>query len=198
MNMSQHYFNGMLTYIPGFICHSKIEKISELICQESSWQRPQLKLFGREIDVPRLVAYHGDSDAGYVYSGVMNTPSPWTLTLTYLRNKVADYCMVDFNSVLLNKYRDGADSMGWHSDDEASLGASPTIASISLGWTRKFRMHHKFEKKLRFEMPLESGSLLVMSPPCQSDWKHSVPQQKNVGARINLTFRQILQDSQGS
>lgn len=150
-------------------------------------------LFGREVLQPRLACWYGDH--AYSYSGIRLEPRAWTDRLRCLRERCSVDSGVEFNSCLVNLYRDGRDSMGWHADDEPELGREPVIASLSLGDTRVFRMRHK-ETKTVVEIPLEHGSLLVMSGLMQQCWVHEIPKTKKpVGQRINLTFRVIVTDA---
>jgi alkylated DNA repair dioxygenase AlkB len=156
------------------------------------WETHRIHLFGREVDSPRLSCWIGDADASYRYSGVRFEPQPWPDALSALRARLEAACSARFNSVLANLYRDGRDRMGWHSDDEPELGAAPVIASLSLGTARRFALKHKRDPALRFELRLDSGSLLVMRGSTQREWKHALPAMRRIqAARINLTFRQV-------
>ena len=161
----------------------------ELLAQVE-WQSHRITIFGREMLEPRLSAWVGDE--AYRYSGRVRTPLPWTPALDELRSVREEISGARFNSVLCNLYRDGRDSMGWHSDDEPELGEQPVIASISLGSERRFRLRHRTkDEQITTELP--PGSLLVMAGACQLHWKHAVPKTaRPVEPRINLTFRQIL------
>jgi alkylated DNA repair dioxygenase AlkB len=160
----------------------------------SAWKQEIATLFGRRIPVPRLVAWHGD--AAYKYSGILHRPREWTQPLLLLK-RIAEKCArANFNSVLLNLYRDGQDSMGWHSDDEKELGDNPVIASLSLGAERVFHLRHKTDPALKLKLPLPHGSCLVMGGAMQHHWQHALPKTARPliefgGARINLTFRLI-------
>ncbi len=161
---------------------------------EIAWEQHHLKIFGRTLASPRLSCWIGDADAVYTYSRTRFEPRPWTPLLAALRLALRDCCAQDFNSVLCNLYRDGRDSMGWHSDDEPELGAEPTIASLSLGATRRFRLRHKRDPSSRLELDLPAGSLLVMSGATQRHYRHDLPRALRVaGPRLNLTFRHIGQ-----
>ena len=142
-----------------------------------------------------FAAWHGDAEASYVYSGVRHDPLPWTSALRDVRGRLSDETDHEFNSVLLNLYRDGFDSVSWHADDEPELGPAPVIASISLGAPRVFQMKHKQRSDIsRVDIQLEHGSLLMMAGDCQRCWMHQVPKRKGrnaPGPRINLTFRSI-------
>lgn len=159
---------------------------------EIAWERHRLRLFGRDIDAPRLSCWVGDPDAAYRYSGTRFAPHAWTPALAELREYLFAQCGESCNSVLCNLYRDGRDSMGWHSDDEAELGPQPTILSFSFGGVRRFRLRHRKRAELRLELDLPSGSLLRMSGATQQHYRHDLPKTaRAVAARINLTFRRI-------
>lgn len=157
---------------------------------EIPWQRHRLKLFGREVDAPRLSCWIGDADASYVYSRSRFEPLPWTPTIARLRDDLFALVGVRFNSVLANLYRDGRDSVGWHSDDEPELGATPVIASLSFGATRTFRLRSRATREAALSLDLAHGSLLVMAGDTQRLYQHSLPKRAGVTRpRINLTFR---------
>lgn len=161
---------------------------------EVAWRRDHVVMFGRRHAVPRLTAWFGDPGCVYAYSGITLAPRPWSATLSEIRVLVARAAEAPFNAVLLNLYRDGADGMGWHADDEPELGPAPIIASVTLGATRTFQLKHKTRKDLpRVDLDLEHGSLLVMRPPTQAHWLHGVPKRRGraLGPRLNLTFRWI-------
>ena len=158
-----------------------------------AWKHEKIKLFGRWILQPRLTAWYGDEGTDYVYSGLKNIPNPWNATLLNLKGQAEDLSHTKFNSVLLNYYRDGQDSMGWHQDNEKALGVDPTIASLSFGASREFQLRHKLDKSIpTVKSYLENGSLLIMRGKTQQFWQHQVPKtKKNIGERINLTFRYL-------
>ena len=159
-----------------------------------AWKHEKIKLFGRWVLQPRLTAWYGDEGTDYVYSGLKNTPNPWNPTLLNLKDQVEDLSNTKFNSVLINYYRDGQDSMGWHQDNEKALGLDPTIASLTFGTGREFHLRHKFDKSVpTVKSYLENESLLIMSGTTQQFWQHQVPKTKKpIGERINLTFRKII------
>jgi len=159
---------------------------------QTPWQQPQVRLYGRLHAVPRLVAWYGDAEAAYRYSGLSHQPLPWTPLLAEIRARVAAAAGQPLNGVLLNYYRDGGDSMGWHSDDEAELGANPLIASLNLGATRRFDLRRKGQSRIEHSLSLEHGALLVMRGPTQHYWQHQVAKTRSPCApRLNLTFRLI-------
>lgn len=157
------------------------------------WAQRQIKIYGKLQAEPRLTAWYGDEAKRYSYSGLTLHPLPWTETLLQIKARVDAAAKTKFNSVLLNLYRDGRDSNGWHQDNEPELGQNPIIASVSFGATRRFQMRHKFRKELsKIDIALNDGSLLLMAGTTQHFWQHQVPKTaKPVGQRINLTFRVI-------
>lgn len=167
------------------------DALFDRVMAEVDWKQENLRLFGRHIPQPRLSAWYGD--AAYAYSGLRLEPRPWPPVLADLRRRCEEIAGAAFNSVLANLYRDGADSMDWHADDEASLGPAPVIASISLGAARRFQMRRKDKRGEAVCTELGNGDVLVMSGRCQADWLHRVPKTKKpVGPRINLTFRNVV------
>jgi alkylated DNA repair dioxygenase AlkB len=172
-----------------------IAEASELLDRlltEIDWQQEQVLIFGQRRPVPRLVAWHGDPGANYMYSGTPHQPLPWTPALALIRERVLGLTGCTFNSVLLNLYRDGRDGMGWHSDDEPELGRDPVIASVSFGAPRRFCLRHRRRKDQRLDVSLGNGSLLLMAGATQHHWVHAVPKTAiPVGQRVNLTFRRI-------
>ena len=156
------------------------------------WRQEDVLIFGVRRPVPRLVAWHGDPGATYTYSGTPHVPEPWTPELERVRDRVHTLTGRSFNAVLLNLYRDGRDGMGWHADDEPELGRDPAIASVSFGAPRRFCLRHRRRKYSRLDVPLGSGSLLLMSGATQHHWLHAVPKTAQaVGERVNLTFRWV-------
>lgn len=183
---------GELVYWRGFLPRDAACGYFAAVRDEVPWERHTLRLYGRDVPMPRLSAWVGDVDAVYAYSGTIYVPQPWTPALAALRNRVAAASGAVFNSVLANRYRDGRDAMGWHADDERELGPAPLIASLSLGATRRFVLRRKDDARRRVELALEDGSLLVMRGATQRHWQHALPRTaKPVGERINLTFRRI-------
>lgn len=183
-------FDGVARYLPSFISADEADRHFAGLVEETPWEHRHIVLFGKEVLQPRLACWYGDH--AYSYSGIRLEPRAWTDRLRVLRDRCSAQSGVEFNSCLVNLYRDGRDSMGWHADDESELGREPVIASLSLGDTRVFRMRHK-ESKTLVEISLEHGSLLVMSGLMQQCWVHEIPKTKKpVGQRINLTYRTIV------
>jgi len=175
-------------YYPDFLT---IEEANNLYqhCLQLQWRQNQIKMVGKILPVPRLECIYGDQGCDYLYSkSVLLKPLPWTERLAELRDKITAFTGYQFNIVIGNQYRSGADSIGWHADNESLMGVDPAIASVSLGASRKFQIKPIGGKPTDFW--LEHGSLLIMLPGCQSTHLHQIPKTKKlVGCRINLTFR---------
>lgn len=159
---------------------------------EVDWRRDSIRLFGRSHPIPRLHQWYSDPGVEYRWSGLRMRPRPWTDALARLRERVSSAVGCSFNSVLVNLYRDGDDSMGWHADDEAELGDQPVIASVSLGAERDFvlRRRDRNSADRGNTIALAHGSLLVMAGQTQRHWQHALPKRRRITRpRINLTFR---------
>jgi alkylated DNA repair dioxygenase AlkB len=156
---------------------------------ETAWRHESVVVYGKRHLQPRLTAWHGE--ASYTYSGLRLDPVPMTPLLAQLRAAVEAVTGHRYNSVLLNYYRDGADSMGMHSDDEPELGPAPAIASLSYGATRTFVLRHKHHKRT-LKLELEDGNLLLMAGAMQQNWLHGINKTaRQTGPRLNLTFRYV-------
>lgn len=185
--------DGDLRYAPDFLAPAPADLFMRQLLDGIEWQQHHVVVFGRQLPAPRLSAWHGSADAHYAYSGLALTPRPWTAPLLALKTQIETAADCPFNSVLLNQYRTGRDSMGWHSDDEPELGVNPTIASLSLGGTRRFLLRHKRRACAPVEIPLGHGALLIMRGPTQTYWQHQIPKTRHPCARrLNLTFRRIV------
>ncbi len=184
-----------LRYRDGWLGAAEADRLLALLSVEVPWRQERIRMMGREVLQPRLTAWYGDPGTGYRYSGLRLSPLPFTPALAALRDRAAAAAAADmrFNSVLLNLYRDGADSVSWHSDDEPELGPDPIIASVSLGGTRRFDLRHRDRHEIRAALDLGHGSLLVMGESCQIRWQHRIAKTRRPTApRINLTFRRIV------
>lgn len=184
---------GQCFVIERFLDNTAADHYFMELCDQIEWQQPLVRVFGKWHPTPRLTAWYGDSEAIYSYSGVTHSPQAWIAPLIDLKLRIEKEVGSDFNSVLLNSYRTGEDSMGRHSDDEPELGPHPVIASLSLGGPRRFVFKHRFNKTIpAVSVSLGHGALLVMSGPTQDFWWHSLPKtRKRVSPRINLTYRKI-------
>ena len=168
--------------------------VRDQLIAEVPWRQESILVWGKMYRQPRLVAWFGDEGSNYTYSGITLNPIPWTDLLFDIKKRVETVTSADFNSVLLNYYRDNRDSMGFHSDDEAELGQNPVIASLSLGEERTLVLKHRTSKLAKpVRLRLESGSLLLMKGETQRHWKHGIAKEtRRCGPRINLTFRRIV------
>lgn len=156
------------------------------LAHDIPWQQHRLRMFGQEVNEPRLSCWMGDWP--YRYSGRERRPVPWHPLVQAMAGRLESICGQSFDGVLLNCYRHGQDSMGWHADDEPELGPNPMIASVSLGQPRRFLLRHEAGEQR--ELLLEHGSLLVMAGEMQHHWRHALPRMARAeGVRINLTFR---------
>jgi alkylated DNA repair dioxygenase AlkB len=183
--------DGTVNYYGKILNSKEANQNFDLLMKNILWQNDEVIIFGKRIITKRKAAWYGDSDYLYTYSNSTKQALPWTEELSWLRQIVEELVGAKFNSCLLNLYHDGKEGMGWHSDDEKSLGKNNTIASLSLGAERKFLFKHKQTKQI-VSLVLENGSLLVMKEATQSNWLHSLPKSKNIiQPRINLTFRTI-------
>jgi len=188
---------GFLLHEPRLLSESEAEAAFSGLVGEVPFRQETIRLFGKEILQPRLSAWYGDPEAVYTYSGLTLAPLPWSPRLSELRARVEAAAGQRFNSVLINYYRSGEDSMGMHADDEPELGKNPIIASLSLGAARTFVLRPQKKSMAppsKLELELESGSLLVMAGTTQHHYRHGVPKQPGRGPRINLTFRLLRHD----
>lgn len=186
---------AQLRWIPQWLDPDEADGLFAELCESIPWETHRIRIFGREVDSPRLSCWIGDADASYVYSRTRFEPHPWSAALMVLRRRVEAACEARFNSVLANLYRDGQDAMGWHSDDEHELGQQPVIASLSLGAERRFRLRQRTsvggEREI-YGLALPHGSLLCMAGDTQRRYQHDLPRTRAaIGARLNLTFRWI-------
>lgn len=181
-----------LRFDPGWLEAAAADRLFAQLRAGIPWEVHRIRLFGREHASPRLSCWIGDPGTSYRYSGSRFEPRPWPAALDPLRERLQAELGVGFNSVLANRYRDGRDCMGWHSDDEAELGTEPVIASVSLGAPRRFVLKHREAPERRLALDLPHGSLLVMQGGTQRLYRHALPRTaRPVGERINLTFRRI-------
>lgn len=186
--------DGDVWYDGGFYAFAKANQLQTQLLQETPWRQNKITVFGKEYDEPRLTQLYGDAGISYGYSGITYDALPWTETLQTIKENVEKAAKTTFNVCLVNRYRDGQDSNGWHADDEKELGRNPIIASISLGQERFFHLKHNENKEWRYKFLLEHGSLLVMAGKTQHTYKHQIAKTKRaIDERINLTFRKIVE-----
>lgn len=185
--------DGEAIYYPSFFKREESETLFNRLVDETNWKQEQITIYNKTMNIPRSTAWYGDTDKAYTYSGIPMKPNPWTELLLSIKERIEPEVNTHFNSVLLNMYRTGNDSISWHSDDEPELGQNPIIASVSFGATRTFRLRHLEDKKLIRSVELQHGSLLVMRGDIQHKWEHEIPKTSisAVRGRVNLTFRII-------
>ncbi len=182
---------GTLEYIPEFISPQKSALLFDELLAETPWKQGLISIFGKTLATPRLEAFYAEEGLNYAYSGQQLVVHPFTKELESLKKQLEQYTGQKFNSVLINLYRNGNDSNGWHADNEKELGINPFIASISLGTERRFDFKH-IKTKEKKSIILENGSLLLMGGEIQHHWKHQIAKTKKVHSpRINLTFRLV-------
>ncbi len=181
-----------IEYFPNLFLAEKANELFEKLKKEVPWQQDTITVFGQTHPQPRLTALYGNDGKTYSYSNIIMHPNKWNPLLMFIKNEVEEICPENFTTVLLNQYRDGKDSNGWHADNEKELGRNPVIASISFGAERAFHLQHNEIKDCKQKIILEHGSLLIMKGETQHFWKHQIPKtSKTIGPRINLTFRII-------
>jgi alkylated DNA repair dioxygenase AlkB len=181
-----------IMYYPHFFDKPEADHIFAQLNNEIPWQEDTIRVFGKEYQQPRLTALFGNEGKSYSYSNIKMEPHLWSPLLQKIKLVVEKSTNTKFTSVLLNLYRDGKDSNGWHADNEKELGLNPIIASLSFGAERVFQLKHNSIIGLKQNIILEHGSLLLMKGKTQHFWKHQIPKtSKNIGPRINLTFRVI-------
>ena len=193
VNESLSFPENLVEYHPGFVEAQQSHLLLKQLIGEVPWQQQIIPMYGKDVVTPRLTAWYGDREKSYRFSGTRFDPLPWTKELYALKESIQTFTGLSFNSVLLNFYRDGNDSVAWHSDNEKELGMNPHIASLSIGQVRKFEFRHKNEHGRKYALSLENGSLLIMKGDLQHQWEHRIPKSKIQNSeRINLTFRSIL------
>lgn len=185
--------DASITYYPNFFNKEKANALFTALQKEIPWQQDFIRVFGKTHPQPRLTALFGNEGKSYSYSNISMQPHCWSSLLLTIKEKVEETTNTVFSTVLLNYYRNGKDSNGWHADNEKELGTNPIIASISLGAERIFQLKHHTIANQKINITLENGSLLLMQGTTQHFWKHQIPKTtKPIGPRINLTFRIII------
>lgn len=181
-----------ICYFPNFMISEKANFYFEIFRQNIPWQQDDIKVFGKTYAQPRLTALFGNNGKPYSYSNITMQPHEFTPELLEIKKQIEAKTNVIFTTCLLNLYRDGNDSNGWHADNEKELGQRPVIGSVTLGQERFFHLKHRTRKELKHKLLLESGSLLLMQGETQHQWLHQIAKTKKpIGERINLTFRVI-------
>lgn len=184
--------DGEVFYLGNFFDFEQSNNFYKKLINEIEWKQEPVYIYGKEIMQPRLTAWYGDSGKEIHYSGISMEPRPWSRTLLVIKERIEKHLQLKFTSALLNQYRDGNDSLGWHRDNEKELGINPTIASVSFGVSRTFFIRNYKNKKEKYNIELEHGSLLIMKKETQHFWEHSIPKRKRViEPRVNITFRHM-------
>lgn len=184
--------DASIEYYPDFFDKSRATELLTKLINEIPWQQDQITVYGKTHPQPRLTALFGNEGKPYAYSNIVMHPHHWNPLLMFIKNELEEVCEEHFTTVLLNYYRDGKDSNGWHADNEKELGRNPIIASLSFGAERFFHLQHNSLKEQKLKIKLEHGSLLLMKGTTQHCWKHQIPKTTQpIGPRINLTFRII-------
>ncbi|MBL6445154.1 alpha-ketoglutarate-dependent dioxygenase AlkB [Fulvivirga sp. 29W222] len=183
--------DGIAKYYGVVLNRERANDYLQCLIDVVDWKHDEVVVFGKKHITKRMMAWYGDSNFSYTYSGTTRQASPWIRQLLELKELVEKLTLTTYNSCLLNLYHHGEEGMGWHSDDEDTLEPRATIASLSLGAERKFSFKHKRTGETVSVM-LENGSLLAMMGEIQENWLHSLPKTKKVKEpRINLTFRRF-------
>ena len=181
-----------IIYYPQLFDKEQADTIYYELLKEIAWQQDNITVYGKTHPQPRLTALYGNDGKPYSYSNITMQPKPWNSLLQKIKYYIEASTECQFTTVLLNQYRDGKDSNGWHADNEKELGTNPIIASLSLGAERVFQLKHNTISEAKKNIILEHGSLLLMKGSTQQFWKHQIPKTtKPIGNRINLTFRSI-------
>jgi alkylated DNA repair dioxygenase AlkB len=187
-----HLPDACVIYSDDFLSPDEADHYWQQLRTTLAWRQDRIRLFGRDVVIPRLQCWYGEPGLSYRYSGLSMTTRPWTDALNQLRHRIEQHCGHRFNAVLANLYRDGQDSVGWHADNEPELGTNPTIASLSLGQPRSFKLRRNDDHRQQHTIELQQGSLLLMSGSTQHHWQHCLPKRTRITEpRINLTFRLI-------
>ena len=182
---------GLLDYRAGIFSPPESEYFLNKFIIETPWEQHLVKMYDKQVITPRLVAWYGDSGNKYLSETFPNI-RPWTEELLIIKNKIEPLAGMQFNSVLLNYYRDGNDSVAWHSDKESSFGRKTVVASVSFGQVRSFDIRNKQDHSEKYSIKLENGSYLLMKAGLQDGWEHRIAKStKSMKVRVNLTFRLI-------
>ena len=178
--------------VQDFLAPGEASRVLQQLIETTPWEQPRVRVYGKWHLTPRLVSFHAEPDLAYAYSEWLHAARPWTPMLLDLRQRLAAAANSPFNAVLLNYYRDGRDSIGWHADDETELGADPVIASLSVGAARELFFKPRGGQGERLSLRLASGSLMIMRGKTQQNWLHHLPRRARCSRpRVNLTFRLI-------
>jgi len=181
-----------ISYYPYFFDQTEADHYLNELISQVAWSQQTINLYGKTHKIPRLSAWYADAGKSYEYSGLRSEGLPWLAILTEIKQRIKTVCSAEFNGVLANRYRNGADGVGWHADDEPELGRNPVIASLSFGAKRNFQLKHKRDKSQKQSIILAHGSLLIMQAETQHHWLHQIAKTtRHMDERVNLTFRLV-------
>jgi len=184
MQINLNLKDAEVFYYPNYFTKNESMSLFQILTTETLWQQDDIKVFGKTYKQPRLTSLYGSNKRPYSYSNITMHPHKFSSTLLKIKSKIEDTTNEIFTTCLLNQYRDGQDSNGWHADDEKELGQNPVIASVSFGASRMFHLKHRYDKSHKCKLLLESGSLLLMKGTTQHFWLHQVPKtKKQIGSR---------------
>lgn len=190
IDLNKTILSGLIDYQPGLFSKPESDRLLKKFIEDIPWSQKSVLMYGREVLTPRLTAWFGDQDADYSIAGNGSKPLNWTDDLLFVRERVEKTSGIKFNSVLLNYYRDGNDSVSWHDDMDNIPGRNRIVGSVSFGEVRLFDIRNKADHTMKFSIPLEHGSYLLMKGDFQQDWQHRIAKStKPMKERINLTFR---------
>ena len=190
IDLSKTLLADLVDYEPALFSKTESDRLLKKFTNDSPWEQRSVLIYGKEVITPRLTAWYGDADADYSIAGNGPSALPWTDDLLFVREKVEKLSGTKFNSVLLNYYRDGNDSVAWHDDMDNTPGRNKIVASVSFGEVRMFDIRNKTDHGIKFSIPLENGSYLLMKGDFQQDWQHRIAKStKPLKSRVNLTFR---------
>ena len=190
INFDNTALHGLIDYQPAVFTPAESNHLQKKLIAETSWEQRSVLMYGKEVLTPRLTAWFGDQDIDYSIAGDGKQPLPWTDDLLMIREKAEQAAGITFNSILLNYYRNGNDSVSWHDDMDNIPGRNRIVASVSFGEVRSFDIRNKADHNLKFSIPLDNGSYLLMKGDFQLNWQHRIAKStKPMKERLNLTFR---------
>lgn len=180
-----------LEYTPGVFDASESERLLQKLITQTPWKQTYITIQDKQILSPRLTAWYGDAHSGYLTEKISDA-HPWTDELLMIKARIEPLTRMQFNSVLLNYYRDANDSVAWHSDKSSYPGMQTVVGSVSFGQVRSFDIRNKQNHAEKYSVRLENGSFLFMKAGLQEHWEHRIAKStKPMGPRVNLTFRLI-------
>jgi alkylated DNA repair dioxygenase AlkB len=180
----------LIDYRPGVFTEAESNYLLHQFIEEIPWVQKSVLMYGKEVITPRLTAWYGNQDIDYSVSGNGACPLPWTADLLMVKNRIEPLAGIIFDSVLLNYYRNGNDSVSWHSDNDGIPGRNRIVASVSLGQVRRFDIRNNKDHAKKYSIDLENGSYLLMKGDMQDEWQHRIAKSaKPLKERVNLTFR---------